>query len=107
MVQRCYHLPEPPRTVHNGRTPLAVPTAAPHDFVFTAGRLWDEGKNRGTIDAAAGAIGVPVRAAGPLKGPNGAEVMFDKILCLGALCEAPRAPWEWVQELSCDGPPWL
>ena len=93
MVQRCYRLPELPRTVHNGRTPLAVPTAAPHDFVFTAGRLWDEGKNLGTIDAAAGALGVPVRAAGPLKGPNGAEVIFDNIHCLGSLGEEELGRW--------------
>jgi glycosyltransferase involved in cell wall biosynthesis len=93
MVQACYHLPERPRTVHNGRTPLAVPTAAPHDFVFTAGRLWDEGKNLGTIDAAAAGLGVPVRAAGPLKGPNGAEVMFDNIHCLGSVSEAELGRW--------------
>lgn len=93
MVRHCYRLPEAPRTVHNGRTPLAVPTAAPHDFVFTAGRLWDEGKNLGTIDAAAGAIGVPVRAAGPLKGPNGAEVMFDNIHCLGSVGEEEIGRW--------------
>jgi glycosyltransferase involved in cell wall biosynthesis len=93
MVQRCYGLPELPRIVHNGRTPLAVPTAAPHDFVFTAGRLWDEGKNLGTLDAAAGALGVPVRAAGPLKGPNGAEVIFDNIHCLGSLGEEELGRW--------------
>lgn len=93
MVQASYRLPERPRTVHNGRSPLAVPTAAPHDFVFTAGRLWDEGKNLGTIDAAAGAISVPVRAAGPLRGPNGAEVMFDNIHCLGSLGEAELGRW--------------
>jgi glycosyltransferase involved in cell wall biosynthesis len=92
-VQRCYGLPELPRTVHNGRTPLAIPNAAPHDFVFTAGRLWDEGKNLGTLDAAAGALGVPVRAAGPLKGPNGAEVMFDNIHCLGSLGEEELGRW--------------
>jgi glycosyltransferase involved in cell wall biosynthesis len=93
MVQGCYGLAERPRTVHNGRTPLTVPNAAPHDFVFTAGRLWDEGKNLGTIDAAAAGIGVPVRAAGPLKGPNGAEVMFDNIHCLGSLGEAELGRW--------------
>lgn len=92
-VRRRYALPEPPRTVHNGRTPLALPASAPHDFVFTAGRLWDEGKNLGTLDGAAANIGVPVRAAGPLKGPNGAEVMFDNIHCLGSLEEEGLARW--------------
>ncbi|WP_243455842.1 glycosyltransferase family 4 protein [Sphingosinicella sp. BN140058] len=92
-TRRLYALTQAPRTVHNGRTPLPVTEGAPHDFVFTAGRLWDEGKNVRTIDAAAAGIGVPVHAAGPLKGPNGAEVMFDNIHCLGTLSEAEIARW--------------
>jgi glycosyltransferase involved in cell wall biosynthesis len=92
-VRRRYDLADPPRTVHNGRSPMNVPVGAPHDFVFTAGRLWDEGKNLGTLDAAARGIGVPVRAAGPLKGPNGAEVIFDNIHCLGSLSEDELGRW--------------
>jgi glycosyltransferase involved in cell wall biosynthesis len=93
MVRRRYALPQAPRTVHNGRTPPQIPDSAPHDFVFTAGRLWDEGKNLGTLDAAARGIGVPLRAAGPLKGPNGAEVMFEHLHCLGNLGEEELARW--------------
>ena len=93
MVRRRYALAEAPRTVHNGRTPPQLPNSAPHDFVFTAGRLWDEGKNLGTLDAAARTIGVPVRAAGPLKGPNGAEVMFEHLHCLGNLGDEELARW--------------
>ncbi|MBV9901127.1 MAG: glycosyltransferase family 4 protein [Alphaproteobacteria bacterium] len=92
-VQGFYGLAAAPRTVHNGRTPLVVRHGALHDFVFTAGRLWDEGKNLATVDAAAAGIGVPVRAAGPLKGPNGAEVMFDNLHCLGNLGEEDLARW--------------
>jgi len=92
-VRRRYDLPQAPRTVHNGRTPLAVRSGAPHDFVFTAGRLWDEGKNLATVDAAASGIAVPVRAAGPLKGPNGAEVIFDNLHCLGQIGEEELARW--------------
>jgi glycosyltransferase involved in cell wall biosynthesis len=92
-VKRLYGLREAPRTVHNGRAPLAVAQGAPHDFVFTAGRLWDEGKNLGLLDAAAGRIGVPVRAAGPLAGPDGAKVIFDNIDCLGALGEEELGRW--------------
>ena len=92
-VRRRYGLEQAPRTVHNGRTPPRLPKGAPHDFVFTAGRLWDEGKNLGTLDAAARGVGVPVRAAGPLKGPNGAEVMFEHLHCLGNLGEEELALW--------------
>ena len=92
-TQRVYGLAETPRTVHNGRTPLQMPRQAPHDFVFTAGRLWDEGKNLDTLDAAAERITVPVRAAGPLQGPNGARVIFDHIHCVGNLDEEELAQW--------------
>jgi glycosyltransferase involved in cell wall biosynthesis len=92
-VQRTYGLTEAPRTVHNGRTRLVVRHGALHDFVFTAGRLWDEGKNLATVDAAAARVGVPIRAAGPLKGPNGAEVIFDNLHCLGNLSEEDLARW--------------
>ncbi|MET1112902.1 MAG: glycosyltransferase family 4 protein [Allosphingosinicella sp.] len=92
-VERRYRLKATPRTVHYGRTPLAEPSGMPHDFVLTAGRLWDEGKNLGLLDAAAGRIGIPVRAAGPLAGPNGGAVMFDNIHCLGPLDEAELGRW--------------
>ena len=93
MTRRLYGLSQPPRTVHNGRSPLELPKAAPHDFVLTAGRLWDEGKNVVTIDRAAGALGVPAHAAGPVQGPNGVAVMFDNLHCLGNLGEEGLARW--------------
>jgi len=92
-VKRHHGLGSTPRTVHYGRSPLAVPSGVPHDFVFTSGRLWDEGKNLGLLDAAAGRIGVPVRAAGPLAGPNGSQVMFDNIHCLGPLDDVELGRW--------------
>ena len=92
-VKVRYGLPEEPRVVHHGRTPLPLPRTVPRDFVFTAGQLWDEGKNLYTLDCAAEALGVPMRAAGPLKAPSGVEVMFDNIHCLGSLEEAELARW--------------
>ena len=60
-----------PLVVHNGALPLPLRPAAPHDFVFTAGRLWDDGKDLATLDRVAERLPVPVKAAGPLEGPNG------------------------------------
>lgn len=92
-VERVYALPQSPVTVHTGRSRLVLPRGVPHDFVFTAGRLWDEGKDLRTLDAAASRIGVPVHAAGPLEGPNGSQVMFDNLHSLGNLEEDQIARW--------------
>lgn len=93
LVHRCYDLVEAPRTVYNGRSPLETASHAPHDFIFTAGRLWDEGKNLRTLDQAAAGIAVPVHAAGPVDGPNGARIALEHLNPLGNLDEAGIARW--------------
>jgi glycosyltransferase involved in cell wall biosynthesis len=93
LVQARYGLAHTPRAVHYGRTPIAPATGFPRDFVFTAGRLWDRGKNLRTLDAAAAEIGVPVHAAGPVARPGGSQVMFDNIHCLGALPDEELGRW--------------
>ena len=55
--------------------------------MFTAGRLWDEGKNLAVLDRAAARLPVSVEAAGPLTGPNGASVTLHHIRALGPLGE--------------------
>lgn len=74
-------------TVHNGRTPLWTRDIPQGDFVFTAGRLWDQGKNVATLDAAAARVDAPFRAAGTTYGPNGASVELQNIDALGPLSE--------------------
>lgn len=59
--------------------------------VFTAGRLWDEGKNAIALDRVAGALGAPVRAAGPVVGPNGTRIELPNLRCLGTL--GPEQMW--------------
>ncbi len=72
---------------HNGRTELGA-VAALGDGVLAAGRLWDEGKGIALLDRAAAVMAVPVRAAGPLSGPNGARIGLRAIQALGVLDEA-------------------
>jgi glycosyltransferase involved in cell wall biosynthesis len=93
VTRRIYRLGAMPRAVHNGRAALPLATRAPHDCAFTAGRLWDEGKDLATLDAAAALLPVPVHAAGPLAGPNGAEIAFEAVHALGELDEAGIARW--------------
>lgn len=92
-TQAAYALPERPAVIHNGRRPLALPRVPAHDFAFTAGRLWDEGKNLSVLDRAAARLSVPLRAAGPTEGPNGACIDLVYIHRLGSLDEADLGYW--------------
>lgn len=85
MTAREYGLDRPVLAVHNGRTPHNGRSLPQGDFVFTVGRLWDEGKNVATLDRAAALIDAPFQAAGPTKGPNGAGVTLARLNSLGSL----------------------
>ncbi|MFC4168352.1 glycosyltransferase family 4 protein [Teichococcus aestuarii] len=88
-TQALYGLPERPRLVHNGIPPWAVPHApAALPFAFTAGRLWDEGKDVATLDAAAAELPFPLLAAGPVAGPGGARVALRHLQGRGSLDRA-------------------
>jgi glycosyltransferase involved in cell wall biosynthesis len=60
-------------------------------FVFTAGRLWDEGKNLAALDRAAVRLTAPVLAAGPLHGPHGAGIHLEHVRALDRLSAAEIA----------------
>lgn len=90
----AYGLLEPPLVVHNGRREprRALPATADRHFAFTAGRLWDAGKNLDALDRAAARLALPVLAAGPLDGPNGVSARPSHVRALGRLGdEAIRA----------------
>jgi glycosyltransferase involved in cell wall biosynthesis len=82
---RTYALRRSPMVIHNGRAPAVVAAAPMRDFAFTAGRLWDGGKDVATLDRAAGMLGVPFEAAGPLAAPNGDRVEIAHLTTLGRL----------------------
>ena len=86
-TRRAYALERPVLAVHNGRTERDVRALPQGDFAFTAGRLWDEGKNAATLDEAAALIGVPFQAAGATHGPNGASFEPEHLVALGELGE--------------------
>jgi glycosyltransferase involved in cell wall biosynthesis len=90
-TKRTYSLAREVQAVHNGRTPLALPFRERSDFALTLGRLWDEGKNVQTLDAAARLSRVPVEAIGPLDGANGTAVQFDHLVTRGQLDESAFA----------------
>ncbi|MEE1655326.1 glycosyltransferase family 4 protein [Microvirga sp. CF3062] len=83
-----YGLAQMPTVVRNGRRASGVPSnARSRSFIFTAGRLWDEGKNFATIDRMAARLSIPVLAAGPLQGPNSVQVEARHAKALGLLSD--------------------
>ena len=88
-TQRTYGLDRLPDVVHNGRAPdtTAAPAEAPVEAVFTASRLWDEGKNARTLDRIAALTTAPFRAAGSVQGPEGTSVDLPHLELLGQLSE--------------------
>ena len=86
-VREAYGLEQAPVAVPNGRTPPSSPQGGSEPFAFTAGRLWDEGKNVAAFDRAAAQSTAVFRAAGPLAGPNGAEIRLSAVEALGLIDE--------------------
>jgi glycosyltransferase involved in cell wall biosynthesis len=83
-----------PWVARNGRRRAAAPAATrAGGFVFVAGRLWDEGKNVATLDAAAALTAVEGVAAGPLQGPQGQCVRLAHVRPLGLLPPDEIAAW--------------
>jgi glycosyltransferase involved in cell wall biosynthesis len=82
---RCYDVPAPVSAVHNGRRGATFAHIPQGQFVFTASRLWDEGKNVATLDAAAARLAIPFQAAGAVRGPNGAAISLQHLQSLGEL----------------------
>lgn len=92
-TRTVHRLRDLPTTVHNGRPPSPLKPSAPHDFAFTAGRLWDKGKNIATLDRAAARLPFPLHAAGPLAGPGGDRIGLHHIHALGPLSDGEIASW--------------
>ena len=93
---RTYGLGEAPFVVHNGRSRIAPRRDRPAfaaSFAFTAGRLWDDGKNLAVIDRAAARLAIPIVVAGPTEGPNGARIDLQHAKSLGPLSGAEIARW--------------
>ncbi|HEX8447189.1 MAG TPA: glycosyltransferase family 4 protein [Sphingomonas sp.] len=82
-TQATYRLETRPTAVLNGRALAPGPTAAMHDFAFTAGRLWDAGKNVAVLDQIAARLAIPFKAAGATTGPQGEAVTCDHLCLLG------------------------
>ncbi len=83
-LQQAYG-PVPVRVVHNGAPFRQRENKQRPRAILTAGRLWDEGKGVAALDRVAPHVGAPVRAAGPINGPNGEAISLPNLDLLGTL----------------------
>ncbi len=77
------------QVIPNGSEADLFPPRMKEPFVLSAGRLWDEAKNIGTLAAVAGEVKWPVCVAGDTQGPDGGTATFANVQLLGSL--PPRA----------------
>ncbi|HEX3756897.1 MAG TPA: glycosyltransferase family 4 protein [Rhizomicrobium sp.] len=92
-ARAVYGTQRPIHVVHNTRRPAAVSRASQTAGILAVGRLWDAAKNIALLDHAAALIGgIPVLAAGPTSGPNGAGISLKAIQWLGALTPEDLVP---------------
>jgi glycosyltransferase involved in cell wall biosynthesis len=94
VTRATYGLPATPLVVYNGRRiPEESVETCIGSFAFTAGRLWDEGKDTRTLDHAAARLSFPVIAAGPVEGPNATRADLRHLRLLGRLPGTEVARW--------------
>ena len=84
-LRDCYGSMTQPRVVSNACVGDSDVSPIKQDYVFAAGRWWDEGKNGALLDAAASKLSWPVLMAGSLSGPNGTRLDLRHAVALGQL----------------------
>jgi glycosyltransferase involved in cell wall biosynthesis len=71
--------------IPNGVDPLPRSTGPKRRRILSVGRIWDEAKNIRLLDSVAAEVLWPIVTAGPLTGPDGAELHPRNLECLGRL----------------------
>jgi glycogen synthase len=80
--------------IENGRTPPSAAPAPKEDFIFSAGRAWDEAKNLSALARAASSLDWPVVIAGDTASPDGATIEAGQsVRWLGRLAASEVAQW--------------
>lgn len=93
-LHRFYDLAVPCRVIPNGRDArLFRPSRKKGEYVFTAGRLWDQAKNAAALDEIAGSLKWPVYAAGQADHPSGRLFREGAVKTLGLLSSSELSNW--------------
>jgi len=81
------------KVIPNGRRSSTFHPAAKSELILTAGRLWDQAKNIGSLASIASDLPWPVYIAGETRGPDGTRVEFRKVHSLGRLSTRELKAW--------------
>lgn len=81
------------RTIYNGRNPGDFPPQKKEEFIFSAGRLWDEGENIAALEEVAGDLPWPVLAAGAVAPSGTGESRRSRVCRLGPVPHEEMAHW--------------
>jgi glycosyltransferase involved in cell wall biosynthesis len=93
VLERLYGKHPHSRHIWNGCTPERFRSGEKDMLIFSAGRLWDRGKNIGTLARAALSIPWPIYVAGDDVAPDGKRVWLEDLNVLGRLSSRMMARW--------------
>lgn len=79
--------------IYNGCSGARFTPGTKQDFIFTAGRLWDEAKNIGILNSVSGKIPWPIYVAGQSLAPDGKAALVEGPVLLGRLDAEMLAQW--------------
>lgn len=93
-VHKHYDFSAPGCVIPNGRDErLFSPAGKKEEFIFTAGRLWDEAKNIAALQSVSSSLGWPVYAAGQAYHQSGTQVVDGPVKKLGMLSLKELSSW--------------
>jgi glycogen synthase len=92
-LERHYGIFAAAEPIYNGRSATCFAPGKKEPFIFTAGRLWDEAKNIGSLKSVIGRVPWPIYAAGETRNPDGQQMLIDGMTLLGRLPSATLAGW--------------
>ena len=79
--------------IPNGRDVTAFAPREKAPYLFSAGRLWDDAKNVGSLEEVAPGLPWPLYVAGDATHPNGLSCAYQHVRALGVLPPAELAAW--------------
>jgi glycogen(starch) synthase len=88
----------PAEAIYNGRRAPARSAGSKGEYILTAGRLWDEGKNVAVLEQVAPKLPWPIFAAGETTNPNRRRTPIANLRLLGPI--EPTALAAWMEHAS-------